>query len=119
MASSDEDEGSDSERNMDDEGEQDEDGGEFVEAAGMSEAEERLVASFMNAGEERPVLAFLWKTRKGLLYRETSCRVPHPRYALGNYTHTLVLDRYSTMLGTYSEKSLYSIRTPLYLPKYI
>lgn len=70
MASSDHDGGSDggsdSEKDMDDEEEQDEDGGEFVESAGMSEAEERLVASFMNAGEDRPVLAFL-KTRKEFL----------------------------------------------------
>lgn len=69
MASSDDDGGSDSERDMDDEVEQDEDGGEFVEGAGMSEAEERLVASFMNAGEERPILALFGKPERGYCTR--------------------------------------------------
>lgn len=46
------DEGGQSDDDDDEEEDEDEDGGEFVdvEGVGMSEAEERLVASFMNAG---------------------------------------------------------------------
>lgn len=45
----------------DDDDEEEEDGGEFVhgEGVGMSEAEERLVASFMNAGVWRSTKLFV------------------------------------------------------------
>lgn len=42
----------DSDDDSDSDEEEEEDGGGSVDGAGMSEAEERLVASFMNAGEE-------------------------------------------------------------------
>lgn len=49
--SSDEGNSDDDDSDDSDDEEEEEDGGEFADGVGMSEAEERLVASFMNAGE--------------------------------------------------------------------